>query len=223
MYMRVLLFALLGLLVIAFPLRADYAEEQRAQNKARAAYWASKGYNFNPEVMSSFTMDQKVKDIERAQFWKKQGYNFDPDIMSCFTMDQKVKDIERAQFWKKQGYSFDPDIMSCFTMDQKVKDIERAKFWKQRGYNFDPDVMSSFTMDQEAAKSAPSSDTGTAEPAAATVTAIPQSSVTAPPQPSPPDAKSNYVPPPDAIVPVLKPTSKEGTTKVPPATIKNQH
>jgi hypothetical protein len=193
MYMRVLLFALLGLLVIAFPLRADYAEEQRAQNKARAAYWASKGYNFNPEVMSSFTMDQKVKDIERAQFWKKQGY------------------------------TFDPDIMSCFTMDQKVKDIERAKFWKQRGYNFDPDVMSSFTMDQEAAKSAPSSDTGTAEPAAATVTAIPQSSVTAPPQPSPPDAKSNYVPPPDAIVPVLKPTSKEGTTKVPPATIKNQH
>ena len=35
-------------------------------------------------------MDQKVKDIERAKFWKAKGYEFDPDYMTAWSMDQAV-------------------------------------------------------------------------------------------------------------------------------------
>lgn len=128
----------------------SFTELQKIQDTERAKFWATRGYNFNPEYMSAFSMDQKVQDIERAAYWKERGHNFNPEYMSAFSMDQKVQDIERALFWKSKGYNFDPEYMSAFSMDEKVKDIERAKYWKKRGLTFNPDYMSAFSMDREA-------------------------------------------------------------------------
>lgn len=127
-----------------------YMDRMHQQDADRAAYWKSKGYDFNSSYMSAFAMDQKVKDINRAAYWKQRGHEFNPEYMSAFAMDQKVKDIERGNFWKSQGYSFDPTYMSAFSMDQKVHDIERAKYWKSQGFDFDPQHMSAFSMDLEA-------------------------------------------------------------------------
>lgn len=33
------------------------------------------------------------KDIERAKYWKERGYDFDPNLMSRYTMDQKVREL----------------------------------------------------------------------------------------------------------------------------------
>jgi len=84
----------------------------------------------------------------RAKYWQERGYTFDPDYMTAWSMDQKVKDIERANYWKKQGYNFDPNYMTVWSMDQKVKDIRRAEHWKRKGYNFDPNQMTAWSMDQ---------------------------------------------------------------------------
>jgi hypothetical protein len=35
-------------------------------------------------------MDQKVHDIERARYWAARGYDFDPDIMTAYTMDMEA-------------------------------------------------------------------------------------------------------------------------------------
>jgi hypothetical protein len=128
----------------------SFYELQKIKDAERAKYWVAHGYHFNPEYMSSFTMDQKVKDIERAAYWKQRGYNFNSEYMSAFSMDQKVHDIERALFWKSRGYEFNPEYMSAFSMDEKVKDFERANYWKGRGITFDPNIMSTFSMDREA-------------------------------------------------------------------------
>ncbi len=53
--------------------------------------------------MSAFMMDMKVRDIQQAAYWKSKGYNFDPNIMTSFKMNQKVHDFERAAFWKERG------------------------------------------------------------------------------------------------------------------------
>ena len=127
-----------------------YLEGQKAKNVERATYWRSKGYSFNPEYMSAYSMDQKVKDIERAKFWMDRGYGFNPEYMSAYSMDQKVKDIERSAYWRSKGYEFSPEYMSAYSMDQKVRDIERARFWKERGLTFDPSYMSAYSMDREA-------------------------------------------------------------------------
>jgi hypothetical protein len=126
-----------------------YLEQARSQNVARAEYWKTKGYNFDPSYMTAYTMDQKVHDIDRAGYWKQRGYEFNPQYMTAYTMDQKVKDIDRAAFWKTQGYQFDPNYMTAYTMDQKVKDIDRANFWNERGYSFDPTYMTAYMMDQK--------------------------------------------------------------------------
>jgi hypothetical protein len=31
---------------------------------------------------------QKVKDRERAVYWKKRGYNFNPEYMTAYSMNQ---------------------------------------------------------------------------------------------------------------------------------------
>ena len=126
-----------------------YLEQARSQNVARAEYWKTKGYDFDPSYMTAYTMDQKVHDIDRAAYWKQRGYEFNPQYMTAYTMDQKVKDIDRAAFWKTKGYQFDPNYMTAYTMDQKVRDIDRAKFWNERGYLFDPSYMTAYTMDQK--------------------------------------------------------------------------
>jgi hypothetical protein len=127
----------------------SYLEQAHSQNVARADYWKAKGYSFDPNYMTAFTMDQKVQDIDRAAYWKQRGHDFDPQYMTAFTMDQKVHDIDRAGFWKAKGYQFDPNYTTAFTMDQKVHDIDRAKYWNDRGYSFDPNYMTGFTMDQK--------------------------------------------------------------------------
>jgi hypothetical protein len=118
------------------------------RDQERAIYWRERGYDFDPAIMSSYTMDQRVKDIKRANYWKERGYDFNPEVMGSYTMDQRVKDIERAKYWKERGYDFNPEFMGSYTMDQRVKDIERAKYWKERGYDFDPEVIGSYMMDQ---------------------------------------------------------------------------
>jgi hypothetical protein len=148
--MRALLIAAVSVLGLA-SLHADYADVQRAQNVARAEYWAERGYKFDPQVMTAYLMDQKVADMQRAVFWRKRGYNFDPSIMTAYLMDQKVQDIERAQYWKARGYTFDPNTMTAYLMNQKVLDFERARYWKAQGYTFDPNIMTAYLMDQAVA------------------------------------------------------------------------
>ena len=129
-----------------------YLEGQKTRDVDRATYWQAKGYSFNPEYMSAYSMDQKVKDIERAKFWRDRGHGFNPEYMSAYSMDQKVKDIERSAYWRTKGYDFSPEYMSAYSMDQKVRDIERARFWKERGLTFDPAYMSAYSMDRDAEK-----------------------------------------------------------------------
>ena len=148
---------ILGFVVCAIfisnALAGDWQAQQQQRARERAAYWAERGYSFNPDYMTAWSMDQKVKDIQRAKYWKERGYNFDPNYMTAWSMDQKVKDIERAKYWAKKGYRFDPNYMTAWSMDQKVKDIERARYWKKKGYNFDPSYMTAWAMDQAVAQS----------------------------------------------------------------------
>jgi hypothetical protein len=51
----------------------------------------------------SFLEQQRQRDIERAEYWQSRGYNFNPQFMSSYLMDQKVRDIERARYWKERG------------------------------------------------------------------------------------------------------------------------
>ena len=127
--------------------------QQKQKARERAAYWAERGYSFNPDDITARSMDQMVKDIERAKQWKERGYDFDPNYMTGWSMDEKVKDIERAKYWKERGYDFDPNYMTARSMDQKVKDIERAKYWKKKGYNFNPNYMTAWAMDKAVAQS----------------------------------------------------------------------
>jgi len=149
-----LLIVLLTTLTLLMPAvhASDWAAQRKQRDAERAAYWKARGYNFDPQYMTAYSMDRKVKDIERAKYWKQKGYNFDPDYMTAYSMDRKVKDIERAKYWKQKGYDFDPDFMTAYSMDRKVKDIKRAKHWKEKGYNFDPDYMTSWSMDQAVKK-----------------------------------------------------------------------
>jgi hypothetical protein len=48
-------------------------------------------------------IQEKAKDVERAAYWKSKGYDFDPSVMSTWQMDrevreiqEKAKDVERA-------------------------------------------------------------------------------------------------------------------------------
>ena len=97
----------------------------------------------------NYYQQQKKQDISRAQYWKKKGYNFDPDVYSAYSMDEKVKDIERSKYWKKKGYNFNPDVYSAYSMDEKVKDIKCSKKWAKQGIYFDPDVYTAYSMDNE--------------------------------------------------------------------------
>jgi hypothetical protein len=115
----------------------------------RALHWEKQGYNFDPNIMTAYSMNEKVKDIERSRFWMRKGYNFDPDIMTAYSMNEKVKDIQTAAQWKTKGYSFDPDIMTAYSMNEKVKDIERSKFWEGYGYNFNPEIMTAYSMNEK--------------------------------------------------------------------------
>jgi hypothetical protein len=146
--LRALLTVILVLLA-ASRLPADYLEEQQKESRDRAAYWAERGFHFNPDTMNAYMMNQKVEDIERAKFWAANGYTFNPDTMNAYMMNQKVEDIERAKFWAAKGYSFDPNIMNAYMMNQKVEDIERAKFWAAKGYRFDPNIMNAYMMNQK--------------------------------------------------------------------------
>ncbi len=128
----------------------SYMDRTHQESVERAAYWNSKGYNFNPSYMSAYMMDQKVNDIDRAAYWKQRGYDFNPNYMSAYLMDQKVNDIERAKYWKAKGYDFNPQFMSAYLMDQKVTDIDRARYWKSQGFDFNPQYMTAYLMDMEA-------------------------------------------------------------------------
>jgi len=106
------------------------AQHRKLRATARAAYWKSRGHEFDPELMTAYEMDQKVKDLQRAEYWKVKGYDFDASSMTADQMDQKVKDIKRAKYWKAKGYEFDADLMTADQMDQQVQAMrqpERAK------------------------------------------------------------------------------------------------
>jgi len=44
----------------------DWAEQQKQRDRDRAAHWAARGYSFDPNYMTAWSMDQKVKDIRRG-------------------------------------------------------------------------------------------------------------------------------------------------------------
>ena len=37
--------------------------------------------------MTAQMMDEKVIDIERVKYWKEKGFDFNPDSMTAYTMD----------------------------------------------------------------------------------------------------------------------------------------
>lgn len=130
----------------------NYRETAKKRDIDRSEFWRQKGYEFDHNYMTAYSMDRKVIDIERARHWKAKGYEFDPNYMTAYSMDRKIIDIGRAHFWKEKGYTFDPNYMTAYSMDRKVQDIERSKYWQIRGLSFNPDYMTAYSMDREAAK-----------------------------------------------------------------------
>ena len=63
----------------------------------RAKYWETRGYHFNPDLYTAYTMDQKVVDIDRAKYWEARGYHFNPDLYTAYTMDLEVGRMKRSQ------------------------------------------------------------------------------------------------------------------------------
>ena len=108
---------------------------------------------FSNAIAGNWQIQQKQKARERAAYWAERGYSFNPDDITAWSMGQKVKDIERAKYWKERGYDFDPTYMTAWSMDEKVKDIERAKYWKKKRYNFNPNYMTAWAMDKAVAQS----------------------------------------------------------------------
>jgi hypothetical protein len=123
---RLFLFILLALLAVT-RVSAGYVEEQQKDAQDRAAYWAARGYHFDPNILTAYLMDQKVLDINRAAYWAARGYHFDPDILTAYLMDQKVLDINRAKYWAARGYHFDPDILTAYLMDLEAAQTTPTK------------------------------------------------------------------------------------------------
>jgi len=98
-----------------------------SEAEARAKYWESRGYHFDPTLYTPALMDQKVVDIDRAKYWQSRGYHFDPDLYTAALMDQKVVDIDRAKYWESRGYHFDPDLYTAALMDLEVERMKRSQ------------------------------------------------------------------------------------------------
>jgi hypothetical protein len=54
-----------------------------SEAEARAKYWESRGYHFDPTLYTPALMDQKVVDIDRAKYWESRGYHFDPELYTA--------------------------------------------------------------------------------------------------------------------------------------------
>jgi hypothetical protein len=95
-----------------------------SEAEERAKYWESRGYHFNPDFYTAYSMDQKVIDIDRAKYWESRGYHFNPDFYTAYSMDQKVIDIDRAKYWESRGYHFNPDFYTAYSMDLEVEQMK---------------------------------------------------------------------------------------------------
>jgi len=63
---RLLIISLLYFCVFTNAYAGDWADKQNVKNIERGIYWKERGYEFNPNVLTAWSMDQKVKDIERG-------------------------------------------------------------------------------------------------------------------------------------------------------------
>jgi len=51
----------------------------------------------------------KQADIERAAFWRTRGYEFDPKQLSALDMDEKVKELNLVVYFKEvKGWEYNP-------------------------------------------------------------------------------------------------------------------
>jgi hypothetical protein len=95
--------------------------------------------------MTCSQMFEKVQDIRRAAYWATRGHAFDPNLLTGKEMDQKVRDIERAEYWKaERGYAFDANSMTAQEIDQKAKELDTAAFWERSGCYYDPNSQKVF-------------------------------------------------------------------------------
>jgi hypothetical protein len=117
-----------------------YANKDTASAKAQqAGHSSGKSDILMP---GSRLTDPNYTPDARAKYWKTQGYDFDPNKMTAFAMDDRAANLDRAKYWKTKGHAFDANQMTALDMDQRVADLDRAKYWKDRGFNFDPNTMS---------------------------------------------------------------------------------
>ncbi|MEL7265981.1 MAG: hypothetical protein AAFP69_14365 [Planctomycetota bacterium] len=95
----------------------DPAERFIRENENRAAYWAARGFEFDPLTTSADSMDRQVENQRRSAYWAERGFIFDPRSMSAFAMDRRAEARLRAIYWRQWGIQFDGEQLDAATMD----------------------------------------------------------------------------------------------------------